>query len=105
MKAQSEEMSVAQEIVRFLLGKNFSEKVRVDGDLIAFDIEPRPGWKLRRVVFSRLSLGRLAADHDREVKLDYLRRDLLRCAPHRAEYRYPRVVTHPPLTVVRAVAR
>ena len=85
-----EEVNVAQEVVRFLLGKNFAEKMRGDAETIAFEIDARPGWKLRSVVFSRNALRHLAIDPDRDVKLDYLRRDLLKAAPHRAEYRYPR---------------
>jgi hypothetical protein len=46
--------------------------------------------KLRTVVLSRAALRRLITDPASAVKIDYLKRDLLRSASHRSEYRYPR---------------
>jgi hypothetical protein len=46
--------------------------------------------KLRSIVLDRNALRQLARDPDREVKIDYLKRDLLRAADHAIEYRYPR---------------
>jgi hypothetical protein len=46
--------------------------------------------KLRSVILSRVALRRLIDDPARSVKIDYLKRDLLRSATHRVEYRYPR---------------
>jgi hypothetical protein len=91
MRANSEEMRVAREVVQFLVGRDFAERARGDREVISFELESRPGWKLRSVVFSRDALRRLAGDPLREIKLDYLRRDLLRSAPVRVEYRYPRL--------------
>jgi hypothetical protein len=45
--------------------------------------------KLRTIVLSREALRRLLTDPSGAVKIEYLKRDLLRCATHRAEYRYP----------------
>ncbi len=46
--------------------------------------------KLRSVVLSRAALRRLLQDRAGAVKIDYLKRDLLRSATQRIEYRYPR---------------
>ena len=46
--------------------------------------------RLRSILFDRASLRHLLRDRDRAVKIEYLKRDLLRCALHAAEYRYPR---------------
>lgn len=66
------------------------------------------GLKLRSVVFSRRALQKLISDPVGVVKVEYLQRDLLRSAPRRAEYEYPRksrlmkpVVGRPVLVAVR----
>ena len=46
--------------------------------------------KLRTIVFDREALLRLMESADASVKIDYLKRDLLRTATQRVEYRYPR---------------
>ena len=46
--------------------------------------------KLRTIVLGRAALRHLIGDPARGVKIEYLRRDLLRCALHRTEYFYPR---------------
>lgn len=46
--------------------------------------------KLRWVVLDRDSLRRLLLDRDRAVKIEYLKRDLLRSARLFRVYRYPR---------------
>jgi hypothetical protein len=53
------------------------------------------GLKLHTIVLKRSSLRRLAGDPDRELKLDYLRRDLLDSATRRGEFRYPRLRVAP----------
>src|SRR5437870_4494051 len=45
--------------------------------------------KLRAVVFHRDALRRLLDAGDGAVKIDYLKRDLLRAKTNRVEYRYP----------------
>jgi hypothetical protein len=49
-----------------------------------------PSMKLRSIVLCRSSLRRLLLDRDRTVKVEYLKRDLLRCAALMTVYRYPR---------------
>ena len=46
--------------------------------------------KLRSIVFNRAALGRLLTAANGVVKVEYLKRELLRASPHQIEYRYPR---------------
>jgi hypothetical protein len=46
--------------------------------------------KLRSIVLDRKALRRLLRDPIAGVKIEYLKRDLLRCAAQSEEYRYPR---------------
>ena len=46
--------------------------------------------KLRSIVLNRASLQRLLTATNGLVKIEYLKRDLLRIAVERKEYRYPR---------------
>ena len=46
--------------------------------------------KLRSIVLNRAALRRLLTATNGVVKIEYLKRDLLRMARHRVEYRYPR---------------
>lgn len=48
------------------------------------------GMKLRTIVLSRRSLRKLLDDPARDVKIEYLQRDLLRSAAQRTEFCYPR---------------
>jgi len=50
--------------------------------------------KLRTIVFSRASLRRLLDDPAHEVKVEYLKRDLLDSAARLREFRYPRLHVH-----------
>ena len=45
--------------------------------------------KLRSILLRRDALRRLLTDPARDVKIEYLKRDLVRAAMHRIEYRYP----------------
>ena len=45
--------------------------------------------KLRTILLRRDALRRLLTDPARTVKIEYLKRDLLRAAFHRTEFRYP----------------
>ena len=49
-----------------------------------------PSLKLRFIVLNRAALGRLLTATDGLVKIEYMKRDLLRTAVQEAEYRYPR---------------
>ena len=57
------------------------------------------GMKLRTIVLRRASLRRLLEDPARDVKIEYLQRDLLASAERRTEFRYPRHEQH--LVVIR----
>ena len=46
--------------------------------------------KLRTIIFDRSALRRLLQTRDGAVKIEYLKRDLLRATMNRIEYRYPR---------------
>ena len=48
------------------------------------------GLRLRTIIFNREALRRLIESEDAAVKVEYLKRDLLRTATQRVEYRYPR---------------
>lgn len=60
-----------------------------DRDVICYAVR-RSSLKLRTIVLDRRALRRLMESADGAVKIEYLKRDLLRSAEHRAEYRYPR---------------
>jgi len=47
--------------------------------------------KLRAIILDRAALRRLLKDAAAAVKIEYLKRDLLRSAATRIEYRYPRL--------------
>ena len=49
-----------------------------------------PGLKLRSVILSRPALRRLLFDRNGLIKIEYLQRDLLRCATTRTDFTYPR---------------
>ncbi|HUF16744.1 MAG TPA: hypothetical protein VMS12_01730 [Thermoanaerobaculia bacterium] len=87
---KSEDMSLAKEVVRFLLGRRIEESVSTDGETISFAVARRPGWKLVSIIFSRRALRSLVSDPEKATKLEYLRRDLVRATTLREEYRYPR---------------
>jgi hypothetical protein len=82
------ELQLAEEIVsvlpRYTLGPRSEE-----GEAIRYTVR---GWslKLRSITLSRKSLKGLLRDSAGSVKIEYLKRDLLRSADHRADYRYPR---------------
>ena len=61
-----------------------------DDESVRFRVEDS-AMKLRSIVLNRESLRRLEGDPQREVKLEYLQRDLVRSAMRRAEFRYPRL--------------
>lgn len=85
------ERELAEEIV----GAFPARRVRSTPGAIRYRVGA-PSVTLRSIVFDRGSLARLLRDRDRVVKIEYLKRDLLRCAEHSAEYRYPRPHHHFP---------
>jgi hypothetical protein len=83
------ELRVAEEIVNVLPGGSFMRVCSEERDVIRYAIRSND-LKLRTVVLSRASLRRLINDPAREVKIEYLQRDLLRSAKRRAAFQYPR---------------
>ena len=86
----TEETKLAEEILAVLPQGSVARFCSDDQESLRFAVQAA-GLKLRSVVFRRSSLRRLLTDAVRAVKIDYLRRDLLRNASRRVEYRYPRL--------------
>lgn len=85
-------ISSEQEIARAVLGGLPSGAARLvcdDGESLRYSVNA-PGLKLSSVVFRKDSLRALQSDPVREVKVEYLARDLSRSARRRADYSYPR---------------
>lgn len=61
-------------------------------DRIQFRIASSDGWRLRRIVLGRESLEKLERDPQREVKLEYLQRDLANAGSTRRIWSYPRTM-------------
>jgi len=84
--------SSVTDVARLILGV-IPTQVEVqseDGDVIRYRVRRGFGWKLAFIVFSKASLLKLARDPKRDVKIEYLRRDIVNTATQRREYRYPR---------------
>ena len=81
------ELVLAEELVDALAPEQM--ETREEKERILVRIRKR-GWKLSRIVFSKASLRKLADDRHREIKLEYLGRDIERTAARRATYTYPR---------------
>lgn len=89
-----DETKLAEEIVS-VLEPSALRACSPERDVIRYAV--RSGeMKLRTIIFSRQALRRLLNDVKGLIKIDYLKRELLRAAAQRSEYSYPR----PP--VVRA---
>jgi len=71
--------------------KSAAQPVECDkgSDAFCYTVRSR-SLKLRSIVLSRAALQRLLTATNGVVKIEYLKRDLLRAAMHRVEYRYPR---------------
>lgn len=83
-----DETRLAEEIVSVL----DADAVRVcsdDRESVRFAVRGF-GLRLRSVILSRPALRRLLHDRDGAVKIEYLQRDILRSAPVRSEFIYPR---------------
>lgn len=84
--------SSVTEIARLILGV-IPTQVEVqseDKDVIRYRVRRGFGWRLSSIIFSKASLSKLARDPKRDVKIEYLRRDIVNTAAQRLEYRYPR---------------
>lgn len=88
---KSDETRLAEEIVSALEPSALRD-CSSERDVIRFAIRGR-ALKLRTVTFSRAALRRLLQDAAALVKIDYLKRDLVRMASRRTEYSYPRPAT------------
>ena len=97
------ELHVAEEIVKVLPGDSFMRVCSEERDVIRYAVRSND-LKLRTIVMSRASLRRLLEDPAREVKIEYLQRDLLRSARRRGEFRYPRPSCIARMLPSRAVA-
>lgn len=80
---------LAQKIVGVLSTIAMRVECKTDRADICYVVRSR-SLKLRSIVLSRASLERLLTATNGLVKIEYLKRDLLRMAVQRAEYRYPR---------------
>jgi hypothetical protein len=88
----NDESRIAEEIVS-VLPADIVRACSPEKHTIRYSVRA-DGMKLKTIVFSRESLGRLLDDPDRNIKIEYLRRDLLASADRRIEFRYPRLHVH-----------
>ena len=90
MRTQSkvtDENRIAEEIVS-VLPADIARSCSPEKNMVRYTVVAE-GLKLRTIVFSRESLRRLLEDPARDVKIEYLQRDLLSTAAWRSEFRYP----------------
>lgn len=83
-----DETQLAEEIVS-VLEPSALRACSPERDVIRYAVRSA-AMKLRTIIFNRAALRRLLSDAAALVKIDYLKRDLLRAAEQRGEYRYPR---------------
>jgi len=86
----NDETKLAQEIVSVLPAGSVARLCSDDADTVRFVVQAAD-LKLRSVALRRASLRQLLNDAARNVKVEYLQRDLLRSAVRRTEFRYPRL--------------
>ena len=77
-------------IVRVLPHAAGARVAQEDGEVIAIELPDHKGAMLRLAVFSKAAVGDLLDDESRDVKVEYLQRDIRRAARSRREFRYPR---------------
>ncbi len=90
-----DENAIAEQIVS-ALPAGIARQFSAERDTIRYAVRGE-GLKLRTIVLSRESLRRLAEDPLREIKVEYLQRDLTRSAAQSSEFRYPRPHVMPKL--------
>lgn len=88
----SSDMTMANDILRSWIEDGSAVFGGEDDERIRFFIR-RTGWKLSSVVLSKKALRNLDQDLERDVKIAYLQRDILRASTLRVSYRYPRVMS------------
>ena len=91
-----DESRIAEEIVS-VLPAGVARACSPERNSIRYSVRG-DGMKLKTIVLSRASLRRLIEDPLRDVKIEYLQRDLLESALRRGEFRYPRLTLHPPIS-------
>src|SRR5829696_7721520 len=84
-----DETRIAEKIVS-IFPAGVARACSADRDTIRFAVRDA-ALKLRTIVLNRASLRRLINDPLRDVKIEYLQRDLAASAAKRAEFRYPRL--------------
>jgi hypothetical protein len=82
-----DEAKLAAEIVSVLAPATL-RSCSAERDVIRYAVRDE-SLKLRAVVFHRDALRRLLDAKDGAVKIEYLKRDLMRAKTNRIEYRYP----------------
>ena len=98
MSKKQDETRLAEQIIS-VLPAGVARAFSADRETIRYAVRA-DGLKLRTIVLCRESLRRLLDDPVRDVKVEYLQRDLIRSASSRSEFRYPRPHVHP-LTVTK----
>jgi hypothetical protein len=92
MTTKYDETRMAEEIVN-VLPSGVAREFSAERDAIRYAVRA-DGMRLRTIVLSRASLRRLIEDPARDVKVEYLQRELLQAASQRSEFRYPRPLLH-----------
>ena len=85
----NDESRIAEEIVS-VLPADIVRACSPEKHTIRYSVRA-DGMKLKTIVFNRESLRRLMDDPQRNVKVEYLQRDLLASAARRSDFRYPRL--------------
>lgn len=101
MMRKTDETKLADEIVGVLdpAVVRVCSEVR---DAIRYAVRGK-SLKLRSILLRRDALRKLLTDPARSVKIEYLKRDLLRAAMHRLEFRYPRLAARTRVDMAEAV--
>jgi hypothetical protein len=87
MAPKQDETKIAEEIVS-VLDPAVLRACTPERAVIRYAVRGK-SLKLRTIVFDRNALRRLLSGRDAAVKVEYLKRDLLRATTNRIEYRYP----------------
>lgn len=87
----SSDMTMAHDILGSWIEDGSAVFGGEDDEKVRFFIR-HPGWKLSSVVLSKKALCNLDQDPERDVKIAYLQREILRASTLRVSYRYPRVM-------------
>jgi hypothetical protein len=88
MTKKLDESRIAEQIVS-VLPAGVTRACSSDRDTLRFAVRAAD-MKLRTITLNRRSLRRLAEDPARDIKIEYLQRELLQTASLRTEFAYPR---------------